>query len=199
MVVLRLLTKSSDTVAMVLLLACFLMNNHHIDAFSTTIQQRQSQPHRRSVKNVPPPPWSPSSLSMAKFDRSTNLFVPEGPSEEPSAGYGLVGSLIRAGPLPFFRRVADPVQYEQAVLKYMATDGCDRNEAQGNMDAFFENPNDWQYQKLQEKKGGAKKDYANANTSPKEVALTGTWALIVVVFFTNFIIDCINGKYVRPS
>ena len=27
-----------------------------------------------------------------------------------------------------------------AVLKYMAQDGCDRKEAQGNMDAFLENP-----------------------------------------------------------
>jgi hypothetical protein len=34
-----------------------------------------------------------------------------------------------------------PETYDQAVLKYMARDGCDRKEAQGNMDAFNENPN----------------------------------------------------------
>ena len=28
-----------------------------------------------------------------------------------------------------------------AVLKYMAKEGCERQEAQGNMDAFFESPN----------------------------------------------------------
>lgn len=183
--------KSLDPIAVVLLLACLLLDNHRIDAFTTFANQRR-------IHASPLSPSSPSSLSMAKFDRSSNRWIPEGPSDEPSAGYGLVGSLIRAGPLPFFRRITQSDQYEQAVLKYMATDGCDRIEAQGNMDAFFENPNDWQYQKLQEKKGAAKYDYANANTSPKDVALTGTWALIVVVWFTNFTIDCINGKYVRP-
>jgi hypothetical protein len=40
----------------------------------------------------------------------------------------------------------------------MAQDGCDRKEAQGNMDAFLENPQDWAYQKVQEKNGAYKKD-----------------------------------------
>lgn len=132
---------------------------------------------------------------MARFDKSTERWIPENDDETAGAGYGLVGSLIRAGPLPFFKRVTSPDTYDQAVLKYMATDDCDRNEAQGNMDAFFENPNDWQFQKLQEKNGAAKYDYANANTSPKDVALTGAWAAIVFWFFGSFIIDCINGVY----
>lgn len=34
-----------------------------------------------------------------------------------------------------------------AVLKYMAKEGCDRKEAQGNMDAFLDNCADWTYQK----------------------------------------------------
>jgi len=138
-----------------------------------------------------------SSLLMARFDQSSQRWIPDGDEEKAEAGYGLVGSLIRAGPLPFFKRVTNSDTYDQAVLKYMAREGCDRIEAQGNMDAFFGNPSDWQYQKMQEKNGAPKYDYANANTSPKDVALTGTWALIVVWFFTTFIIDCINGKYAR--
>ena len=33
-----------------------------------------------------------------------------------------------------------PSNIQSAVLKYMAQDGCDRKEAQGNMDAFLDNP-----------------------------------------------------------
>ncbi len=46
--------------------------------------------------------------------------------EGPSAGYNIVGSLYRAGPVPFFQRIVNPDMYEQAVLKYMAQEGCDR-------------------------------------------------------------------------
>ena len=124
--------KSVDTIAVVLLVACLLIDNHHIDAFTTAANPLELRAPLLSPPSVP----SPSSLSMARFDRSANRWIAQGPSDEPSAGYGLVGSLIRAGPLPFFRRVTDPDQYEQAVLKYMATDGCDRMEAQGNMVSF---------------------------------------------------------------
>jgi hypothetical protein len=46
--------------------------------------------------------------------------------EGPSAGYGIVGSLYRAGPVPFIQRIVNAESYEQAVLKYMAQEGCDR-------------------------------------------------------------------------
>lgn len=46
---------------------------------------------------------------------------------------GPIGSLYRAGPKPYFTRLFNPETYDQAVLKYMAQDGCDRKEAQGNM------------------------------------------------------------------
>jgi len=138
-----------------------------------------------------------SSLSMAKFDKSEQRWLPTKAEEEPSAGYGLVGSLVRAGPIPFFQRVVNPDKYEQAVLKYMAKEKCDRIQAQGNMDAFFENPSDWQYQKLQEKNGAPKYDYGNRNTSTKDLILTGTWSVIVVVFFVTFTIDCLSGKYAK--
>lgn len=140
-----------------------------------------------------------STVFMApRFDKSTQKWFPTKPEEEPGAAYGPVGSLIRAGPKPFIQRILFPDQYEQAVLKYMAQDGCSRKEAQGNMDAYIENPNDWTYQKLQEKQGKPKYDYANANTSPKQLVLSGTWATVVVWFFYTFISDCLAGKYARP-
>ena len=51
----------------------------------------------------------------------------------------------------------------------MANEKVGRKEAQGNMDAYFENPNDWAYQKNVERNGGYKRDYANANTDPKQL------------------------------
>lgn len=47
-------------------------------------------------------------------------------TEGPSAGYGIIGSLYRAGPVPFFQRIVNADTYEQAVLKYMAQEDCDR-------------------------------------------------------------------------
>jgi hypothetical protein len=47
-------------------------------------------------------------------------------TEGPAAGYGIIGSLYRAGPVPFFQRIVNADTYEQAVLKYMAQEGCSR-------------------------------------------------------------------------
>eukprot|EP00568_Trieres_chinensis_P001816 CAMPEP_0183305246 /NCGR_PEP_ID=MMETSP0160_2-20130417/10054_1 /TAXON_ID=2839 ORGANISM="Odontella Sinensis, Strain Grunow 1884" /NCGR_SAMPLE_ID=MMETSP0160_2 /ASSEMBLY_ACC=CAM_ASM_000250 /LENGTH=199 /DNA_ID=CAMNT_0025468421 /DNA_START=107 /DNA_END=706 /DNA_ORIENTATION=+ len=140
-------------------------------------------------------PASSSHLYMApRYDPLTQRW--EAMTEEDlSDGYGPVGSLIRAGPLPFIQRIINADSYEQAVLKYMSQERCGRREAQGNMDAYFENPNDWAYQKLQEKNGALKRDYANANTDPKQLVLSGTWAGVVVWFLYTFILDCLAGKY----
>lgn len=87
-------------------------------------------------------------------------------------GYGPVGSLIRQGPVPFFIRITNPQTYEAAVEKYMALEKCDRNTAQGNMDAYFQDPNGWASNKLR----GIEIDYANFNTKPKDLILTAIWA-----------------------
>ena len=76
-----------------------------------------------------------------RFDKATEKWVATKPEEEMGSSYGPIGSLIRAGPKPFFQHLFFPDVYDQAVLKYMARDGCDRKEAQGNMDFFIENPN----------------------------------------------------------
>jgi hypothetical protein len=62
------------------------------------------------------------------------------PEEKAGSSYGPIGSLYRAGPKPFLQRIFNADTYDQAVLKYMAQSKCDRKEAQGNMDAFLENP-----------------------------------------------------------
>jgi len=149
----------------------------------------------KSFCNSPDVRRTTALLMAPRFDRQTERWEATKPSEEASEGYGPIGSLIRAGPLPFFQRIVNADQYEQAVLKYMANDGVDRMEAQGNMDAYFENPNDWAYQKLQERKGGPKKDFANANTSPKQLVLTGIWSLIVIGVGSLLVVDLISGKY----
>lgn len=117
-----------------------------------------------------------------RFDKSTGKWFTDKPDEMDGSSYGPIGSLYRAGPKPFLQRIFNAETYDQAVLKYMAQDGCDRREAQGNMDAFLENPQvsstqnwpsirkyvtnnqflppskDWAYQKVQEKNGAYKKD-----------------------------------------
>lgn len=119
-----------------------------------------------------------------RFDKSTGKWFTDKPDEMDGSSYGPIGSLYRAGPKPFLQRIFNAETYDQAVLKYMAQDRCDRREAQGNMDAFLENPQvsstdipnwspirklltinqflsppkDWAYQKVQEKNGAYKKD-----------------------------------------
>jgi len=135
-----------------------------------------------------------------KFDKDTEKWFATDPETEgPAAGYNIIGSLYRAGPMPAIQRVVNADTYEQAVLKYMAKEGCGRVEAQGNMDAFLENPQDWAYQKMEEKKGKAVKDYANANMDPKQIILSTIWAGVVVVFAYDAVTGVIDGRYARPG
>lgn len=140
------------------------------------------------------------SLSMApRFDKTTGKWFTDDPEEMDGSSYGPIGSLYRAGPKPFFTRVFNPDTYDQAVLKYMAQDGCDRKEAQGNMDAFLDNMQDWAYQKVQEQNGKYKKDYANANMAPKQVILSTVWGVGVIYFIVNFAYTGIQGGMFSDS
>ena len=77
----------------------------------------------------------------------------------------------------------------------MAQDGkCDRKEAQGNMDAFLENPQDWAYQKVSEQNGSFVKDYANANMQPKQVILSTVWGAGVIYFIGSLIYNGIQDQ-----
>lgn len=116
-----------------------------------------------------------SGLAMApRFDKDQQLWIPTGPEEGPEAGYGVWGSLFRQGPSPFLTRVFKPSDYEQAVLKFMAGDKCDREVAQGNMDAYLRNPADWQYNRVK----GYDVDYVTLRT--KTIVLTFVWSVFVL-------------------
>ena len=75
---------------------------------------------------------SSTALRMVpKFDASTNRWVPSSPEESAEAGYDIWGSLIRQGPKPFFARLFASDNYDQGVMKMMATDtSLDRQNAQ---------------------------------------------------------------------
>ena len=128
------------------------------------------------------PPASASSLAMVpRFDPSEQKWFASSEDESASANYGPVRSLLRHGPKAFFVRVTQPDQYDQAVLKFMASDKVGRWEAQGNMDRFNENAQDWIFERLEAKrKGKASPDYVTLN--PKQVVLSSVWAGIVFWF-----------------
>jgi len=120
-----------------------------------------------------------SALAMApKFDKNAAKWIPSTPEEEASAGYDVFGSLLRQGPGPFFQRVFKAEDYDQAILKYMAGEGCSRDEAQASMDAYLRNPSDWQYNRLEEERTGLKRDYLTLKTD--QIALTLVWSAIVI-------------------
>jgi hypothetical protein len=125
---------------------------------------------------------SPSSLSMVpKFNGKA--WEATKPEEGPSAGYGATKTLLLHGPIPFYNRVFKADDYEQAVLKYMAGEKCDRIEAQGNMDFYLANPNDWAFNRFEMQKRGTKYDYTTLE--PKSLGLTLVWSTIVVFFLSN--------------
>ena len=117
-----------------------------------------------------------SGLAMApKFKNGE--WVPTKPEEGPEAGYPPIRTLLLHGPKPYFQRIFSPNDYEQAVLKFMAGDKCSRDVAQGNMDAYLRNPNDWAYNRLESERKGFEIDYVTLDT--KSLVLTVVWAFII--------------------
>ncbi len=105
-------------------------------------------------------------------------WVANSPDERPEAGYGPGKTLLMHGPKPFFSRIFQEREYEQAVLKFMAQDGVSRIEAQGNMDAYLRNPNDWAYQRFESQRKGVKVNYWDIK--PKELGLVFVWSTVVL-------------------
>jgi len=106
----------------------------------------------------------------AKFDGEK--WVAESDEETAAAGYGVFRTFIRHGPRPALQRIFQPDDYEQAVLKFMSLEKADRLNAQGNMDAFLRNEQDWAFNRMEEQKRGFKIDYYTIN--PKDIS---TWWL----------------------
>jgi len=67
----------------------------------------------------------------------------------------------------------------------MARDDMSRSEAQGNMDAYIRNPNDWALQKVEEQRGAPKIDYVNANMEVGDLILTAGWSSILLAFVSR--------------
>jgi hypothetical protein len=123
------------------------------------------------------------------FDKSTQLWSPGSEEDLPSAGYDVLGTLLRQGPNPTFQRLFKTDDYEQAVLKYMAAEKCSRNAAQGNMDAYLRNPNDWAYNRMK----GYDIDYARINT--KDLVLVGGWSVFVLAGIARGVYSLITHEY----
>ncbi|KAJ1640849.1 hypothetical protein T492DRAFT_926525 [Pavlovales sp. CCMP2436] len=122
-------------------------------------------------------PLRATRLSVASMPRQ--LIRASANEEE---GYGPIGSLLRQGPTPFVQRLISEEKYQQSVLYFRRENpGCSQMEAQGNMDAYLANPNDWAIIKMKAKKGGYEPDFANMNLDPKTLALTAVWSSILAV------------------
>lgn len=109
------------------------------------VAQAFSSPHAaaggpaQATGRRPPARTGHVSLHMApKFDKSTERWIATSPEETAEAGYGIGKTLLLQGPKPFFHRLFQPDDYEQAVLKFMAVEKVSREQAQGNMDAYLE-------------------------------------------------------------
>ncbi|KAI2513136.1 hypothetical protein MHU86_1174 [Fragilaria crotonensis] len=132
---------------------------------------------------------SVSQLEAVKFDKKQDKWVTNKPEiEGPEAGYDIWGTVIRGGPTPFFTRLTNPDTYEQAVLKFMATDKVDRITAQANMDNYLSNPNDWTYYRIQ----GLDPDYVTVDT--KELTLRIVWSGVVVALGGRAIYSLVTGE-----
>ncbi|KAL7543365.1 hypothetical protein ACHAXR_013074 [Thalassiosira sp. AJA248-18] len=149
-----------------------------VSSFSTqpTIVGR---PNTRLSAIAKPKPFDPSyKAKPPTFDKKTSQWQPSPETED--APYGAWGSFLRGGPTPGVLRILKPDDYDQAVFKYMAQTSCSRAEAQGNMDAYFNNAADWAYQKSEEARGRPQVDYSALK--PKQAVLVVTWAFFVTPF-----------------
>ena len=142
-----------------------------------------------SVQGFAPPAGraaaTTTSLDMApRYDKKTQKWSPSTPEESAENNYPAYRTLLRHGPKAFLVRVTQPENYDQAILKFMATDKVDRWPAQGNMDRFFENAQDWAYERGEMQKRGVVYDYVTLDT--KQIFLSTAWACVVFWFFYNF-------------
>ena len=147
------------------------------NAFAPT--QRRSPISTSALNAVKPLRFDPSyNKKPPVYNKSTSSWEPSAETE--NEAYGPFGSFLRGGPSPFLVRVIQPSQYDQAVFKYMAQTSCSRAEAQGNMDAYFNNAADWAYQKQEEANGRPVVDYTELK--PGQAVLVITWALFITPF-----------------
>ena len=143
----------------------------------------------RTTLFAPPSRTAGTSALLAKFDGEK--WVAESDQETAAAGYGIFPTFVRHGPRPTLQRILQPDDYDQAVLKFMALESVDRLNAQGNIDAFLRNEQDWAYNRMQEEKRGFRIDYYTVN--PKDVILVLVWSTGLSLFAGRAIYSVIYG------
>jgi hypothetical protein len=141
---------------------------------------------RRTTSSNKPSTW----LSMVKFDGEK--WVTERPEETSANNYPLINSLLLHGPKPFLTRLLQPNDYEQAILKFMASDKVDRINAQGNMDKYLQNPQDWAYNRMEEQKKGVRYDYVTLNS--KQIVLVVSWSAVVAAVIARIVYSTVNHE-----
>lgn len=113
-------------------------------------------------------------------------------------------TLLRRGVIPLGVRIFKENEYEEAVVKYMEKDGCDRSTAQRNMDAYFNDPNGWIMAKQRERVIDENIPDINAPTGvQKRPVFSVLWASfcfwLFFVFFPTRIEELGGVKPVIPS
>jgi hypothetical protein len=111
------------------------------------------------------------------LSRDNRIFAKYSEVEEEKF-YDLLGTLVRAGPIPIIFRIFSKSKYEAAVQKFKMREKCSLQEAQANMDFYFRNANDWLAQRVRDEKRGIKTDYLNMSQDPASIALTLTWGTL---------------------
>lgn len=172
---------------MTMILCILLFSTRTIDAFQSSLLKGEGISN--GIIRSPSPSATVATITglhMVKFDKVNQKWVATDPKTEgPEAGYGAFGALLRHGPKPVLDRIFQADVYEQAVLKFMAQEKCDRATAEGNMDAFRRNPNDWMEARYQMQKTGFQPDYVTLST--KKLVLTTIWTGVVIWYFTDLI------------
>lgn len=130
-----------------------------------------------------------AASNLPTFNTDTEKWV-KSANDDGEYPYDAVGTLLRHGPSPFLTRTFNAQEYEQGILKYMASAKCDRSEATGNIDAKLNNAADWVYQKMEEKNGKPKVDFTRLDK--KQAVLTAVWGLGI----TPLTISVIKDTYV---
>lgn len=148
--------------------------------------------HSRAFVPVHGPRRASGIFMAPKFDKKTQRWSPGSPEEGPEAGYPVINTLLNHGPNPAFQRIFAADDYDQAVLKFMAGDKCSRDVAQGNMDRYLDNPNDWAYERMEAQKTGFYRDYVTLEV--KQVILSLAWSVILFSYVGAFIYSYQTGN-----
>lgn len=174
---------SRSFVVVVIVIVTFLSTALQISAFGSF--------GKKSVGSA-----SKTKLPLPTLNKDTGRYE-KSPLDDGKYPYDAIGSALRHGPSPFLTRVFNADEYEQGVLKYMLTAQVDRAEATGNIDAKLNNVLDWQYQKMEEKKGKPKVDYTRLDK--KQAALTVIWALGITPLAVSVVVDTANQFMNSPG